>query len=289
MRTIDLHNSAASDVQYNIITFPDGELHIKLDDIDRKEEYNIVCRICNANDLFLLMQVGNILNNNQVEFTIDIMYLMSMRMDRIISFNEAYSLKLVADMINSLRAKSVRVFHAHSNKTLKLLNNSVDYETYYNHVVYPHIIKYDVICFPDAGAYKRYVLENDRKSVNDDDTDIIVLKKKRNLDTGIIEGMEVDTKYSTVSVNNYYSRRDNVRILVTDDLCDAGGTFLGALNILQQMYDNASIDIFVRHLVNPKGVENLSKVYNTVYTTNSYKDWDAECNYDNVIVINMKN
>jgi hypothetical protein len=90
MRTIDLHNRAASDVQYNIITFPDGEVHIKLDDIDRKEEYNIVCRICNANDLFLLMQVGNILNNNQVEFTIDIMYLMSMRMDRIISFNEAY-------------------------------------------------------------------------------------------------------------------------------------------------------------------------------------------------------
>ena len=193
MRTIDLHNRAASDVQYNIITFPDGELHIKLDDIDRKEEYNIVCRICNANDLFLLMQVGNILNNNQVDFTIDIMYLMSMRMDRIISFNEAYSLKLVADMINSLRARSVRVFHAHSNKTLKLLNNSVDYETYYNHVVYPHIIKYDVICFPDAGAYKRYVLENDRKSVNDDDTDIIVLINSANaLQVDFLKGNPYD-------------------------------------------------------------------------------------------------
>lgn len=274
MKIIDLINKQNSDIVYNIITFPDGEIHIKFtEEINRKEDYVIKCRVTNANELFILLQVGNILNNNQVEFAIDIYYLMSMRMDRIISFNEAYSLKLVADLINSLNASSVRIFHAHSDKTLKLINNAVDMEQFYNKTVMPDINKYDTICFPDAGAYKRY-----QNQINFFGKNTIVLKKRRNLDTGAIEGIEIDKENSSI----YY---DIKNILVTDDLCDAGGTFLGAHKVLTDNFNCDNIDIFVRHMVNPIGIDNLCKTYNNVYFTQSYNDWGN--GYSNINYIDI--
>lgn len=39
-------------------------------------------------------------------------------------------------------------------------------------------------------------------------------------------------------------------------------------------HTKAGIDIFVTHMVNPKGIENLSKTFRHVYFTNSYKDWN---------------
>lgn len=51
-----------SDVKYEVIQFPDGEPHIVLNGIDRKDDLTVVCRVCNPTDLFILMQVGDILN-----------------------------------------------------------------------------------------------------------------------------------------------------------------------------------------------------------------------------------
>lgn len=34
------------------------------------------------------------------------------------------------------------------------------------------------------------------------------------------------------------------------------------------------LNISVVHMVNPKGIENLSKNFNHVWFTNSYKDWE---------------
>jgi len=36
---------------------------------------------------------------------------------------------------------------------------------------------------------------------------------------------------------------------------------------------DANLSIFVAHMVNPKGIENLSKTFDHVWFTNSYKDW----------------
>lgn len=38
-----------------------GDFHIVLNGIDRKDDLTVVCRVCNPTDLFILMQVGDIL------------------------------------------------------------------------------------------------------------------------------------------------------------------------------------------------------------------------------------
>ena len=37
---------------YKVIRFPDGEVHLQLDELDRKEPIKVVMRICNAEELF---------------------------------------------------------------------------------------------------------------------------------------------------------------------------------------------------------------------------------------------
>ena len=75
MKKINLINLDKSDIKYESITFPDGEPHIKLDEIDRKDEYEVICRITNPNELFVLMQVADILDRQAVRWELYITYL----------------------------------------------------------------------------------------------------------------------------------------------------------------------------------------------------------------------
>lgn len=72
----------------------DGEPQFFLtEELNRKESIDVICRISNTEDLFLLVQVGDILDRQEVEWDLHITYLMSM--DRVMSFNRPFSLKVV--------------------------------------------------------------------------------------------------------------------------------------------------------------------------------------------------
>ena len=250
-KTINLINSCTSEVKYTLTTFPDGEPHIKFsEEINRKCNYNIHCRITNPSDLFVLAQVCDILNRSSVDFNINIFYLMSMRMDRVITFEESFTLKLVADVINSFGAKNVFVLEPHSEKTLTLIHNC--------HVFIPKVFDTQgcIVCYPDAGAMTRYSAGYD----------CICLEKTRDLkNNGKLTGM----KFSHIGENIVGDT-----ILVRDDLCDGGGTFVLAAKLLREKFPDKKLSIFVNHMVNPRGIENLSVNYDDVYFTNSYKNWD---------------
>lgn len=54
---------------------------------------------------------------------------------------------------------------------------------------------------------------------------------------------------------------------------------------LRKYKPDTDISIFVTHMVNRKGIENLAKTFNKVYFTNSYRTWDNLP--DNVIQIEI--
>lgn len=68
-------------------------------------------------------------------------------------------------------------------------------------------------------------------------------------------------------------------------LCDGGGTFVGIAELLKENCPDRPKSIFVTHAVNPKGIDNMSKHYDNVYITNSYRDW-AGCP-ENVTIIDV--
>lgn len=245
MQILNLVRPEKSDIKFEIITFPDGEPHIKLEGIDRKDKVIVVCRITSPEDLFILLQIGDILNRHEVSFGIHIYYLMSMRMDRVISFNEAYSLKIVANLINSMNPESVNVLEPHSHKTEALIKEfwgSLEPRI-------PNFTGY-IPVYPDAGKLEGFHIENPELLQDEDFKDF--------------------------------------PLVVMDDLCDAGGTFVGIANKIREVNPDRKLAIYVTHMVNPKGITTLSENYDEVYFTNSYADWDEYMKLpDNVRIIKV--
>lgn len=279
MKQINLVDLNKSDVKYEIFSFPDGEKHIKLEPFDRKESYQIATRIKSGDDLFLLAQVGDILKRAGVYFTIKIYYLMSMRMDRVMTYEEAFSLNVVANIINEIGADLVQVFHPHSDATYRLINNCQAYDE----AVFGTGGAYDIIlgrygdgtavCYPDAGAATRYRRNTARANC-------ITLSKKRDINNkGAITNMEIKEVCGTLFVEKdgepiFHGEN----ILIIDDLCDGGRTFIEAAKLLRAKFNPKRLGIFVRHLVNRVGMINLVRNFDDVYVTNSYDEWNTEYN-----------
>lgn len=267
MKTINLIYPEKSDIKFEQTIFPDGEPHIKLSDIDRKDSYIVICRITNPNELFILMQVADILDRQEVIWNLTIYYLMSQRMDRVISFNESFSLKVVANILNSMNYSDVYIYQPHSDRSIQLIRNAHNI-TYQNHFAKLRNSLFEdtanlCIVYPDKGASERYSYSIwEHASLYK-----IILNKVRDLEN---KGKILNIEIAEDTVNK---ERCNEFIFI-DDLCDAGGTFVLGADVIRKKYPNAKLYIMVQHAVNRIGINNLAKTFDKVFITNSYKDWN---------------
>lgn len=273
MQIIDLTRQTGC----KIATFPDGEKHVTIDALDRKEPVSIVCRITCADDLFCLMQLGDILKRQEMEInTLFIGYLMTMRCDRLFDLNRPFSLKIVADAINAIGARNVQIIEPHSYRTMSLINKSVGVlatmEYFMNGILKSKELQLDVVAvMPDDGAKARYHIPNTIPS--------ILCEKQRDPETGKLLSFEVCTKDTDIC-------KDKDLVLM-DDLCDGGGTFLGLAPKLRELAPK-SISLLVTHAIQLDGIQKVAQAYDHVFITNSYKEWGAESELpDNVTVFKV--
>ena len=115
MQQLNLVHLENSDIKYSISRFPDGEVQISLEDFSHKEQIKVQCRITNAEDLFILMQVLDILDRHEVSYVVSIYYLMGMRMDRVIDFNRPFTLKIVLNSLKNCNADNIEILEPHSD------------------------------------------------------------------------------------------------------------------------------------------------------------------------------
>lgn len=260
---LNLINLEDSDIKYTIFSFPDGEKQISIDsEIDRKKEVRVICRITNAEELFILMQVNDILSRHEVEWRLYITYLMSMRMDRVMAFNRPFSLKIVSNILKNFSCHSIQVLEPHSTRLFNLLKYYGD--TFIYHID-NHYFSGSTIVFPDEGSAERY---QGSFGLN-----ALVFNKKRNLETGKIESFEIISE-NVVSHNFAF----------IDDLCDGGGTFLGELEVLKEKYPDGKFTLIVCHAVNEQGLRKVLDKFDKVIISNSYKDWNKIIETDKLIV-----
>ena len=156
MKYIDLISLEDSNVKYRIDRFPDGEVQfVMTEELNRKEEYTVICRVTNAEELFILLQVGDILDRQAVIWSLDIRYLMGMRMDRVMSFERPFTLRIVGKMISQMGYEKCSVYTAHSVRTMMEIRDctSVEYSPYHFLMSVGNGID---LVFPDHGAVERY-------------------------------------------------------------------------------------------------------------------------------------
>lgn len=141
---------------------------------------------------------------------------------------------------------------------------------------------------------KEYLMKQFQQDFFDKPKDVAVAEFKRRVDT-FLGPNNVGTKHiEELHDLGYLPIRIKALpegtlcpIRVLDDLCDGGGTFVGIAKELRKAAPNRKLSIYVTHMVNPKGILNLSENYNEVYFTNSYKDWQNETLPSNVKVIEI--
>lgn len=201
-------------------------------------------------------------------------YMPYSRMDRT-EGTGVFTLKTVANFINSMNFKLVSVFEAHSDVTLALLDrvesvmmadcgliDNVMEEIGFNK-------QEDFLFYPDAGAEKRY--QGKIKGRH------LFGIKHRNFETGQIESFQIAGKTEESDVFN--------RALIVDDLSSYGGTFLHSAKALKEQYGFKEIYLLVGHAENSivKGELLKSGLVDKVFTTDSI----VTETHENLEVINL--
>ena len=270
MITLFSENGHVYDVKQG--SFPDGTLHLslpydKMKCVEWKYESDA--------ELFTLICIRQHYSNSNMDLILP--YIPHARMDRVKAEEDVFTLKYFCEIINSLNFKGVYVLDAHSNVSLALLNNvkqmhiedtindaiykvTCEIAEHYDHNLRKEAEKTLVAFYPDEGSMKRY-------------SGMINMPyafgiKKRDWATGKIQGLDI--------MNGDLVKDKNV--LIIDDICSRGGTFLHSAKALKEAGANR-IFLYVTHaektMVEGEMYNNLDLV-ERIYTTDSIFniEWD---------------
>lgn len=244
--------------------FPNGESNLNYNNIAFSDKSIITLKYESDTDLFNLFILKSYMDSIMPRntFKLNILYMPYSRMDRANKYY-TFNLKYVCNFINAMNFYSVSVWDAHSDVCLALLDRVEEIS------IIPALVANAlsgienhlgiVLCYPDAGAQKRYSQSFGYPT--------IVGSKNRNFKDGSIIGMEVNT--------NGVDLEDKT-IIIVDDLCSKGGTFIGIAEALEK-YKVRDIILVVAHCENTILDGNIlwnadlaiDSPISKVYTTNS--------------------
>ena len=255
----------------DIGSFPDGSILIKeLGPIGSSA--TIKWRFENDREFLALMYLVKHYRAHGVDNVhLDMPYIPNARQDRVKSSSDLFTLKYFAELLNALKFDRVTVLDPHSSVSEALIDNlRVESAKRYIHDVldklpirmwevdspssFERLKKFSLTMFyPDEGAMKRYA-----GMVN---LPYAFGIKKRNWETGVIEGLDV-----AGAVDQIVGRD----ILIVDDICSRGGTFYHSAKKLKEL-GAKDIYLYVSHCENTILEGDLLKgdLIKKVFTTDS--------------------
>lgn len=202
--------------------------------------------------------------------SLKIYYLPYSRQDRV-EGNSVFTLKYIAEFINSLNFASVCIIEPHSDVALAVINNS--HAIYATSLCLSQVMseigfdpKSDYLFYPDAGASKRY------SHLIKGDFNILVGHKNRDFKSGRITKLQV--------IGDIPLLQRGFKVIIVDDLCSRGGTFMLAGNALREA-GAGEVHLLVAHCENTifqGDVLMASSPITRVFTTDSILDIDSTTN-----------
>jgi len=265
MNTLNLIHAEQSDLHYQVLIFPDGQPHIKLDKesisaLDNGQPLRILCRIASAADLLLALFAKNALDYLEFErIELHVSYLLAARMDRVMQDGEPFSLKVVAALINNGGFRKVKLFDPHSEVSTALIGRSYPVPNHafvrdaLQHYLGRPIQSGDCLVSPDAGALKTIHKLALALGVEN----VVECSKERDPKTGAL------TAFQTAAEN-----LSGQTCFIVDDICDGGGTFAGTARLLRER-GAGKIVLIVSHGIFSKGTS--IEGVDAIYTTDSYR------------------
>lgn len=251
--------SKENEIDFESFTFYGGEPHIKIkSNFDTAQAVMITHRINSFNDLGLLCIAVDALRRMGIKnISAFVPYFPAARQDRVMVMGEALSVKVYAEIINNLNFDKIYVFDPHSEVTPALLNNvSVITNNDFIKSVVSQLNTNLKLISPDGGALKKIYKVSEYLG----GIEVIEASKSRDVKTGKLTGFKV-----------YYDDLEGVDCLIVDDICDGGGTFIGLAEELKKK-NAGKLYLAISHGIFSKGFDELSKYFDRIFTTNSFKE-----------------
>ena len=254
-------------VPVTIYKFSGGELHVKLPEpliqhIYNRDIVDIHVRMNSSDAIMATLLVTDAIRqlcivNPIIDLIMD--YTPYARQDRLCDKGEAFSLKVLAGLINSQNYNSVFVLDAHSDVAPALINNcfnmSAESAILRDETMVKLFEENDfVFVAPDAGAGKKVFKIT--KAISDKvgkEFPLVQALKVRNPQTGQIISTEV-----------YSDELNGKHCMIFDDICDGGRTFIELSKVLREK-GATSVSLYVSHGIFSAGFDELRQHINHIY------------------------
>ena len=222
-----------------------------------KKVIEILWEFDNEAEFMNVVQLKTLLSflNDEAYFRLHMPYLPYARQDKHIANDATFALIPFACLLEVI-FDSIKVFDPHSKEIIESCfgRENVEIVEPADEIAYAvNDCCADMICYPDKGAAKRYSIGMPK----------IVLDKTRDQITGNVTGMVIDEEASSVTP----SEVNQAHVLIVDDLCDGGRTFVEAAKILLEAGADR-VFLYISHglFTRPEGVNYLydngiSRVY----------------------------
>lgn len=260
--------------------YPAGEMQVRFTDAGVKElessdQVDVLSKARTADELVTLLHLDSAIYS-VIEFNTDyklyIPYLPYSRADRRFKKGDTCGLDVVCSMLRETGFHNIITLDVH-NPSLIFQDNIINVSA---EPLIKRAMKHFVsmawdngygnkgltVLFPDKGAAGRYeVPETIGYNSGQWPVQVLFATKKRNPETGLFEGFNVP------EANEFLY--DNV--LIIDDICDGGGTFIGIADIIRKRQRNLYMGLYVTHGIFSKGMEIIFKYFNQIFTTDSIR------------------
>jgi ribose-phosphate pyrophosphokinase len=235
------------------IKFSAGEIQIRLVE-SLPEKICLDYDIRSSDDLMTLLLVKDALDRaGVIEVSLSLEYLPYGRQDRACYPGEAFSLKVFCDLINAAKFYHVSLVDPHSEVSGLLERSSVIPQFIAALVAIPRpVLDKSILMAPDHGA-----LEKTRTLAMSLNLPFTAATKIRDADNGDIVGIEVNNK--ELEAYKYRS------ILVVDDICDGGKTFIELAKAIRQTGSTVHLFLYVTHGIFSKGFFDLLLYYKDIF------------------------
>lgn len=250
--------------EVKIFKFPAGESSVSFywdDSRTRYVEMGLSCKISlkweGNDDLINLALLVDAIRRKHpsIEINLDIPYFPYARQDRVCNPGESLSIKVVAGIINSLELTRVYVTDPHSDVLGAVLDNMVqiDISRSIENAFMSLPSWRCALVSPDAGALKK----------------IYGYAKKINIETVVRADKTRDTKTGKITGTVVYSEHlGTTNLMVVDDICDGGGTFIPLAEELKKL-TKGTVSLFVTHGLFTKGVDIVTDAFDNVFVANN--------------------
>ena len=251
-------------------TFPAGECYVKLEDAEEVAQHSQFTIIVTAADAETIMRI--LLIADAIRAIVVAPYIVARfdylpygRQDRVCSKGESFSLKVFSDIL-ATRIDKVVSYDIHSEVgsnlftdyglpyTRKFINVDTGVSAFLKDML-PTGRK-TLVLSPDAGAKKRMEKFKHALQLSDGHT-----AYKERTSEGITTYLQKSAKLTAAEV-----------IIIPDDICDGGGTFLALEKEIRKHNSTAILVLVISHGIFSKGTKPLTDKFTVLVTDDDYNN-----------------